>query len=46
MAEGGIPEILRKEPALERGVNIHRGKITYEAVATAFEMEYTPLGSM
>lgn len=43
MGGEGIPETLRREPSLGKGVNIHKGKITYEAVAKAFEMEYTPL---
>jgi alanine dehydrogenase len=46
MAEGGLPETLRRETALAGAVNVHRGKITYEAVAEAFEMQYTPLESM
>jgi len=46
LAGGGITETLRREPTLAKGVNIHQGKITYEAVARALEMEYTPLESM
>ena len=42
MANGGIQETLRQDQALAKGVNIHRGKITYEAVAKAFELEYLP----
>ena len=43
LAAGDIPEVFREESTLASGVNIHRGKITYEAVAGAFGMEYTPL---
>ena len=43
LAGGGITETIIQEPALAKGVNIHQGKITYEAVARAFGMEYTPL---
>ena len=30
-------------PELARGVNVMGGKVTYEAVAEAHGMEYTPL---
>ena len=33
----------RRDPALARGVNVLDGKITYEAVAEAHGLEYTPL---
>ncbi len=42
MAERGIKVALCEEPALAKGVNVHKGKITYEAVARAFDMNYTP----
>lgn len=31
------------DPALALGVNTYHGKLTYEAVATAFDLPYTPL---
>jgi len=43
LAEGGITPTIRREPALGKGVTIYKGKITYEAVANTFGMEYTPL---
>ena len=46
MAESGISKSLREDQSLVKGVNIHKGKITYEAVARAFGMEYTPLETM
>ena len=33
----------RADPALAKGVNVLDGKITYEAVAEAHGLEYTPL---
>lgn len=42
MAGRGIRVALCEEPALAKGVNVHKGKITYEAVARAFDMNYTP----
>jgi alanine dehydrogenase len=42
MAEKGIMVALFEDPALAKGVNVHKGKITYEAVARAFDMNYTP----
>ena len=39
-------EAISRDQALIKGVNIHQGKITYEAVAKGFGMEYTPLQSM
>jgi alanine dehydrogenase len=43
LAEGGITQTIGRDAALAKGVNIHRGKVTYEAVAKAFGMEYAPL---
>lgn len=43
MAGRGIRVALCEEPALVKGVNVHKGKITYESVARAFDMNYTPL---
>jgi alanine dehydrogenase len=46
LAGQGILDAVRKYPALAKGVNIHLGKITYEAVAEAFGLEYTPLDAL
>ncbi len=43
LADQGFVEAVREDPALARGVNVHDGKITYEAVAAAFDLPYTPL---
>jgi alanine dehydrogenase len=41
-AHGAIAAI-RDDPALARGVNVLGGRVTYEAVAEAHSVEYTPL---
>jgi alanine dehydrogenase len=43
LADHGAVEAIRRDPALARGVNIVAGRITYEAVAEAHGLEYTPL---
>ena len=43
IAEHGLAEAVGRDQALARGVNVLDGKITYEAVAEAHDLEYTPL---
>ena len=43
IADHGLRESIARDPALVRGVNVMDGKITYEAVAEAHGLEYTPL---
>jgi alanine dehydrogenase len=43
LADHGVVGAIRRDPALSRGVNVVDGKITYEAVAEAHGLEYTPL---
>jgi alanine dehydrogenase len=43
IAEQGLREAVARDPSLARGVNVVDGKITYEAVADAHSLEYTPL---
>lgn len=43
LAGSGLEEAIRKDPALARGVNTYQGKLTYPAVADAFNMESTPI---
>jgi alanine dehydrogenase len=43
IADHGLREAIARDPALARGVNVIEGKITYEAVAEAHGLEYTPL---
>jgi alanine dehydrogenase len=43
IADLGLPEAVALDRALALGVNVVDGKITYEAVAEAHGLEYTPL---
>jgi alanine dehydrogenase len=43
IADYGLAAAVARDPALARGVNILEGKITYEAVADAHNLEYVPL---
>ena len=46
IAEKGLVRAVSADPALARGVNVLDGKITYEAVAEAHGLGYTPLGDV
>jgi alanine dehydrogenase len=43
IAEHGLAEAVGRDGALARGVNVVSGKVTYEAVAEAHGVEFTPL---
>lgn len=43
LADLGWQEACRKDPGLAEGVNVEDGKVTYKAVAEAFNLPYTPL---
>ncbi len=43
IADYGLREAVARDPALARGVNVLDGRITYEAVAEALNLEFTPL---
>jgi alanine dehydrogenase len=43
IAEHGLAEAVARDRALARGVNVVDGKITYEPVAEAHDLGYTPL---
>ena len=43
IADKGIAGAIADDPALAKGVNVVGGKITYEAVAQAHDLPYTPL---
>jgi alanine dehydrogenase len=43
IADHGLVEAIRRDPALARGVNVLGGRVTYEAVAEAHGLEYTAL---
>src|ERR687883_1075863 len=46
LANRGFVDAINSDPGLKEGVNTYAGKLTYEAVATAQGLEYTPLGQM
>ncbi len=43
LADYGIVGAIGRDPEIARGVNVFGGRITYEAVAEAHGLEYTPL---
>jgi alanine dehydrogenase len=43
IADHGLREAIARDRALARGVNVIEGKITYEAVAEAHGLDFTPL---
>jgi alanine dehydrogenase len=43
IADHGVVEAIRQDPALARGVNVLAGRVTYEAVAEAHGLDFTPL---
>jgi alanine dehydrogenase len=43
IADYGVVEAIRRDPALAKGVNVLGGRVTYEAVADAHGLEYIPL---
>ena len=43
IADNGLRDAVANDPALAKGVNVLDGKITYEAVAEAHDLEFTPL---
>ena len=43
IADHGLREAVARDRALARGVNVLDGKVTYEAVAEAHDLDYVPL---
>ena len=43
LANQGFEEAVKSSVPLQKGVNTYAGKLTYEAVGTAFGMAYTPV---
>jgi alanine dehydrogenase len=43
IASCGLRDAVAADPALAKGVNVIEGKVTYEAVAEAHGLDYTPL---
>jgi alanine dehydrogenase len=46
IADNGLPAAVARDRALARGVNVLDGKITYEAVADAHDLDYVPLNDV
>ncbi len=46
LANKGFEKAIREDAGLAEGVNTYAGKLTYEAVATSQDLEYTPLDSL
>jgi len=46
IADRGLGAAVGADPALAKGVNVVAGKLTYEAVAEAHGLDYTPLGEL
>ena len=46
LANKGYRQALIDDPHLRNGLNVHRGKLTIEAVAKAMDLEYTPADSV
>jgi alanine dehydrogenase len=46
LADKGVAQALADDQALARGVNVARGAVTYEAVAQAHGLAYTPLADV
>jgi alanine dehydrogenase len=43
IADEGLREAVARDPALAKGVNVLGGRVTYEAVAEAHDLDFTPL---
>lgn len=43
LAAKGADEALRQDPALARGLNIYKGRVTFQAVAESHALPYSPL---
>jgi alanine dehydrogenase len=46
LANKGFEQAIKDDDGLREGVNTYAGKLTYEAVATSQNLEYTPLESL
>jgi alanine dehydrogenase len=46
IADLGWEEAVRSDPALAKGVNVCRGRVTHPAVAEAHGLPYTPLAEL
>jgi alanine dehydrogenase len=46
LADQGLVDAVKQDPALARGVNTYKGHITYAAVAEALGAGYKPLDEL
>jgi alanine dehydrogenase len=46
LANRGFIQAIQSDPGLKEGVNTYAGRLTYEAVAVAQGLEYTPIGDI
>jgi alanine dehydrogenase len=46
LARKGLVGALREDPALAKGVNVYEGRVTYEPVAQAHGLPFTPLSDL
>jgi alanine dehydrogenase len=46
LAEKGLVEAIRADPALAKGVNVHEGRVTNRPVAETHRLEFTPLSDL
>lgn len=46
LANKGFEKAIKEDEGLREGVNTYAGKLTYEAVATSQNLEYTPLSNL
>jgi alanine dehydrogenase len=42
LAEKGYQKALTENPALMLGLNVYKGRVTYQAVADALNIDWTP----
>jgi alanine dehydrogenase len=43
IANKGWQQAMRENPEIKLGANVMNGKVTYQAVAETFGLEYTPI---
>ncbi|MDQ4125062.1 MAG: alanine dehydrogenase [Actinomycetota bacterium] len=46
LADKGLEGAVRDDPALAKGVNVHKGAVVYEPVAAAHGLDYVPLDDL
>jgi alanine dehydrogenase len=46
IADKGWERAMRENPEIKLGANVIQGKVTYQGVADAFGLEYTPIDEM